>query len=1067
MTERDETSIIPCVEISYFDPFHLFEGLRNELEQRLPLINLHWKSKEGTLKTIPRLRVDFKASTGEKLVEEYVLKPFINCVIVSCESVEEYRSKIRPLIKNWLPLQDDVYCTNIAILHSNKEVMDSNMFKSISLIEKFNKDFPSLKTIETKTVYKSNEERDSFWSALINKLKQDLLEVFERRIQIYSLASKNETDPVKCVMLHENLLKIYLSFQLCDEASKEISSLESLLTDSKKFPVPLGELQSAVFNQDNFTVNTISTLLSKNELTFFRLHKCIVRAQLELFIISSESRDSAEKLNTAFHNFIWKLYSHYKHDEKWLQFKYSLYDEFIYLSLFDNIKSDFLKLMLCDLKNEQRECWIQLACSSMKYSIPLRDCYNPIVAEVDQELIESFRTKDLFYSNLLEKTTALLKEYSVYTSKRQRVMDWLSIDVALVYFDRGNYQECMTILQSSYDFYMESHWPVISTWLLEFYVECIKKSTDIEVIDVDGDLVPKSIVLSNSYLNLLTSKRDTAEHWWDEFLNCNTENNDNLVYPLDNIFLVDIPRRVSAVAPNKYGIDISFSKKSISKDINVSFAKLLMKNYSDEFLTFSSNDLTLTGDTSTYTLTSNNIVWCTFELVSLEIMVGTTVFKKEFDSFETEDSLKLEPCQFSGSFNIDVHKFVEKIGECSYLKLCFENPEEVDSFTLSITTSEDGVVFEGGQKHFVVKDLNVTRVPFSMLSTTSSKFTIKTLLSFTRDGEDFTESSLHEIDCSLPLAVTVNDIYLEKKLLFDFSLRVLANEPIILCAAELSSTSPDMFTITKGQSFSEQEVLNPCLNAPYQIYFQISKNSGKFSSSDSFNLSLKYLRLNQYLEVMLQTYLSNKLNDVDCESLWKSYILPFLKFDFKAFEMSRKLAVIKNESIMKTRMNQEKSFAKQDRHKSLLNELTSGISIDEIEINKRSLTESLEELVICVKPPEIEIFFSVTFSRVDPTVELEPGVSSVFRVSITSLHDDWETKDEQVKAVFTVNNNSEWAVGGKRRFEVDSKQITVDLNLIPLRRGYLNYPVVEIINLDGDSVGQIDYHDSNDKILIF
>ena len=156
MTESDETSIIPCVEISYFDPFHLFEGLRNELEQRLPLINLHWKSKEGTLKTIPKLRVDFKASTGEKLVEEYVLKPFINCVIVSCESVEEYRSKIRPLIKNWLPLQDDVYCTNIAILHSNKEVMDSNMFKSISLIEKFNKDFPSLKTIETKTVYKSN-----------------------------------------------------------------------------------------------------------------------------------------------------------------------------------------------------------------------------------------------------------------------------------------------------------------------------------------------------------------------------------------------------------------------------------------------------------------------------------------------------------------------------------------------------------------------------------------------------------------------------------------------------------------------------------------------------------------------------------------------------------------------------------------------------------------------------------------------------------------------------------------------------------------------------------------------
>ncbi|CDO93043.1 unnamed protein product [Kluyveromyces dobzhanskii CBS 2104] len=1056
----------PKVQISYFDPFHLFDGLRSEIGQRLPLTNLHWKSEGGTLKTISSLNVEFFSSTGDEMPQDLILKPFINCVIVSCESVEDYRSKIRPLIRNWLPSQEELYCTNIVVLHSNKEILDSSIFKSVSLIEKFNKDFPSLKTLETKTVYKSNEERDAFWNGLINKLKHYLLEVLEKRINSYEATLKKEEAPNSLVLLHENLLKLYLSFQLTAEASAEIEKLDTLLSNKGFFPVKTGDLQTPVFKQNKFSVNAIRTLIATEELTFFMIQKCILEAQLELYVVSSNDKTSEKKLNDAFHRFLWRLHSSFHTSAYWLQFKFSLYDEFINLDVFENSKSDGWKLILCDLKNEQRECWIQLACSKMSYRVPLMEFDLKLTPKTDPITEETFKTEEVFYKNVVHKTKDLLKEYSSFASKRQRVMDWLSIEIALLYYDRGDYANCMIILQSSYDFYMESHWSVIGSWLLEYYIECIEKCPDITEIDLDGDLVPKSIVLSNSYLNLLTSNSKNPRKWWTEFLNSNINKNDNLIYPLDNLFAVDIIRRVFPVQANSYGIDIFFSRKCDFDDISISSITLLMKSYADEFLEFTVSDVILSSNTSIYTLVSNSIQWCTFELVALEVVIGSTFFKKEFDSLETEDSLCLQPCQSVDSFKVNVAKYVEQVFDKNYLRLRFENTQNVDQFTFNIQSmNQDEIFFANGESSLVVSSFETLRVWFEKKSQSTCKFSIKTTLSFTKCNVQFVETCIHEVDCKLPLDVSVEDVYSKDTLVFDFSLKSLSDEIIFLFDASLTADTDTKYVISDTQTLSEPALLTPTAKLPYHIFFQLSNKSGSFLAADKFNLSVKYLRAQQYFKEVIECMIPTDSNNIIDYSYWQNSVIPSLRFDYRAFELSRKLTVISDFTVTLELLRPIKDLRLKSQITDILKKLESGISIDEASHCERETM--LHELIVPVSIPKLTTFYSIQFKQMTRNEELKTGIPSLFEVKVTDLSDTWELSAKSDVPVFTIINCSEWIVGGKRRFEINSKHIIISVNLIPLRRGYLSYPAIEITNTSGDATGEIDYLNSNDKLLVF
>lgn len=67
----------------------------------------------------------------------------------------------------------------IILLYANSEVVDSNLFKSVSLMEKFGKDFPHVQTLEVRSVYRSPKDRQEFWNQFSQQIKASVLSIFQ------------------------------------------------------------------------------------------------------------------------------------------------------------------------------------------------------------------------------------------------------------------------------------------------------------------------------------------------------------------------------------------------------------------------------------------------------------------------------------------------------------------------------------------------------------------------------------------------------------------------------------------------------------------------------------------------------------------------------------------------------------------------------------------------------------------------------------------------------------------------------------------------------------------------
>ena len=82
------------VPVSYFDPFDLFESLRPEFQQILPLDNIHWKAFDGTVRTVNRLPIELIPEGRGEADKSNDEQPFIRFLIVNCIFIDQYRAKV-------------------------------------------------------------------------------------------------------------------------------------------------------------------------------------------------------------------------------------------------------------------------------------------------------------------------------------------------------------------------------------------------------------------------------------------------------------------------------------------------------------------------------------------------------------------------------------------------------------------------------------------------------------------------------------------------------------------------------------------------------------------------------------------------------------------------------------------------------------------------------------------------------------------------------------------------------------------------------------------------------------
>lgn len=112
--DTNESPANSKVIVQCTDPNNLFESLQPRLSARSPLRNLHWKSPNRPLRSIPTLNVSLtredKLATSQAGVRRHQIPglretPYVKLYLLRCDDKETYKEKVRKEVRQWVKAQ--------------------------------------------------------------------------------------------------------------------------------------------------------------------------------------------------------------------------------------------------------------------------------------------------------------------------------------------------------------------------------------------------------------------------------------------------------------------------------------------------------------------------------------------------------------------------------------------------------------------------------------------------------------------------------------------------------------------------------------------------------------------------------------------------------------------------------------------------------------------------------------------------------------------------------------------------------------------------------------------------
>lgn len=1086
------------VLVSYFDPFDVFDALKEQFVEAFPLQNIHWKAPNGGLRTIEMVPVSLLTESKALESDTAASRLFLRFAAVNCISADDYRAKVRPLIRQWLPVNENGlwkedlshYPMPIILLYANSEVVDSKLFKSTLLIDKFAKDFPNVKVLELKSVYKSPKEKKEFWGQIVQHLKSFVLNVFQNRLTSYQaqLSSMNkDAHWVEQVRCRENILELYMAMNLYDEATNELREIKQCITEHTKSELSSGTLEVPFkFSCETPRLAKLSDALSDGMLTKYHSLKYFFVNEFQLLAQDDAKEVDFLRMYRLISFFLHSIEQNFITEANILEFKCSFLDHI--LERLPHTKSTMGVQIRAELVLAKRDCWIQgvLACTeftliSKQVSID-RDAYT------FGSLKETYSDEATFHENYLKLTKKALSLFNQCGRKRQRTVDILSIEIGVLHHQRREHDKAVSLFLSCYEYYMESKWDVIGLKLLKIFVDSLTNCSGLNELKIDDEAVPVSIILSNAYLNILRTSYNDSERrrWWQKFLQLSRDRPTGLVYATDGLFHVHTTDHAYLSQPNTLSIDVSIDNYGIPEDLKADAVTLTFKNSDDFFVHFQLLNVVLVENEKILTLNATEIAYGDFKPVSLEIDMGSTTFVKQFLD-DAVPGIRIEHSYDAQSVRLAIEQARElNLGDYA-LELSCVNHDKIASSEAIITvqkhdqTSACPISFSPDSDIICEKITNVNeKVLIRYYPKESiSSFTLHVVFSFTKTSgaSKFSETSVVKIGCYLPVSVSVEDIFKRDMLIFKFLLgSSTTEEPIIMSGTKLLPPIPeDRYSISGGYSPDSPLYLSAdpeenCLNC-YQI-----TTSDFFQSTDTFSLHITYNTLKEQLDALVTDAVLVQ-GDVEWYKkfeawslVWKLCVLPLLCYQYDAFRAGLIIQLVKDSINLKEfgnlfrKISMSRDVSETIMH--CLSRLVKGVRLSEIDISAYSKNVVPRKLIVPVELPRFEQFFYVEFKNKKAS-EYELGNPVEVTIEIESLNQTWGQNGLAGSFVFEVASSNEWLVHGKKRMRIPSEKSEVHLHIIPLKRGYLHYPKVDIINIDSDEPSRIDYTNYYDTLLVF
>lgn len=780
----------PRVNVGFYDPFSIFQGgFRTDFEKYIHIPSFYWKDNHDNLRVIKNLEFEFVEEIPHN--ENNVIK-YLNFMFVSCQTIEDYRTKVRPLILQWLSSLRATtpkipyfifFFENTELKTTADKFLKTNLFNKIKL-DFDNKEFNVENIFKIKSIYQTNEDKLQITKSILASTKALLAESANLQLEFY------KDDLIKTAIIFQNFQqqqdaltcysKLFNTFPFIKKEEFENLQL-SQIVDVCKSPSSSSVLDtSSKFLLKCWYYRKQQLILTENNGTDIVYIKNVCRlAQTLLSFLNSlemcykRNEISCLMIDLFFENqTIWPLIEQHKHN------------------------SQDLINFIGNLKLLQRNELIALGISKgyyVKGSISIIDIqFKNSSYEIQNKNLESIMSSSkTFIDHIIDSTRDLINIFNDSSININKVAS-LSTELALIlYYSTEDYETSCDQLVKSYEFFFSNGWKYIGFSLLEVYIENLDK-----LIDKHGESV--YFQLLSSYITL--AGNDIAKFNEKRFKSLCSNLPTHKILKTADLFLIEIASSVYCDEVDVYKIDVKLKSKLHYK---VDKVKLIMKSKINNFAEFVCDDVDI-GVTDTITLSCSELVFDEYTTTNFAVVVGNFEISQQvhskihitpIDSFFNLKSNTIENNATAlvtiprvRNLNSDMLIFQVIIGsnEVSDLKLIFLKEDrdklvndalykmhitlnektDIIEFTLDETQKElsfspkDGLVFEPGTKirveipYFFPPDVTNTILNVGYVLKFKSKSKNKDSVPFVCSREYHSQ-----VESLLPVAVAANEIF--------------------------------------------------------------------------------------------------------------------------------------------------------------------------------------------------------------------------------------------------------------------------------------------------------------------
>lgn len=1013
----DNTNI--SLDVGFYDPFSVFQGgFRSDFEKHVKIPSFYWKDNNDTLRVLKNVTFNFIEEIPHNKPRNIT---YLKFMFVSCQSVDDYRAKVRPLILQWLNSNKSLdpkvpyfiyFFENTELISATDKYLKTNIFHKLKG-DFDNKEFGIENLFKIKSMYPTQEGRFAVWK-LINGSTKPLL---SNSINLQLAHYHDDLDTTATIFQHLN------QYQDALACYSKLFNLYPYIKKEDFESIELSDFMQLINSNDNSKKPDNSSILLV-KIWYYKKQEMILSLPNITDVVYVKNMCMLSQTLLSFLNSMEMCYKR---------------NEICYIMIRDFLSNTYLRKMIeqnqnndpsiisiiGNLKLLQRNELIALGTSRdyyIKGSMSLIDIqFNKAEFEVkDKNLIAILESKNNFIDKVIDLTRDLITMYDESVINMNTIA-MLSTELALIlYYSTDDYETSCDQLVKSYGFFFANGWKYIGVSLLEVYIQNLDK-----LVDVHGPTVIFQLI--SSYVTLASSKSTKFDE--KRFRELSSKLTTQKVLRCNDLFTI---RNLSSVYCDEvdiYMLDLNLESRIHCK---VDKIKLVMRNKNNDIIEFYCDDFNLTEDNKItlscskmwfddYDVTHMTITVAKFEMIqSLDMKIHLT----SIDSFgyasvdqlktNTKAIVKIPSTRTLHSdkllFEVSVGSNPIKDVELIFIKsdpdkLSKEKQYSIDMVQNGKSDSIDYEMVENNnQILFKLKD-NIVIQPTSKIllnipyffppDVSNTLLDVEYTCNFTSinstDGTLIACSRRYftQIESLLPIAVAANEIFRSSRscdstdstfsIFSQFTLNSISvDNPIRIKSVELKSEN------SKIETWKSPKNIIVFMDQGSTFFYKISD-----FNNDKFLLRIEYNSIRdeilQYMDIAFKRYLeSNKIEKnefymyhVIGTKIWKSF-----DYKYNFYALTQKIIPIdfNIENIMKFMKYINRKYVSD--YKTHIECFIA--SLNTMELNDKFmnelLTQTKNELLISVNLPNINMINVVSY---DFEKELQYLICEPINIKVT------------------------------------------------------------------------------------